>query len=390
MQRRLLSLAALVAMLAIAAPAFAAPPPNDDPAGAIPLTVPYLPNPALTSLIPATGAFGLADATWNTAYPTLDPPPICLGTSGYRSMWYSVQVPQPAVLTVSLSALPANASVYQPVLSILDGTTGREIACGLGSSDSTTNASAVASTYVSGGPGKTYLVRIASATPAPRGTSASDLPTLSLGAQLTDVTPPTIKVGIPAKIIGPRKTWTFDASASSDLGSQIEWSTAVWTFFEGGVGSLPPASADPKIVKHVFRTTGLHRVQLSVQDYAGNASTYDFYVYVHSYLRPTAALTVYPPLPGARSVKVRIKHNMPVSVRLVIVQGRRVLRVIKARIVKGSHKTTTLHVALKRRVTAAGGNVAIGGAASSLGTFPNTVPLLVCSVNPVDGGGNCG
>jgi hypothetical protein len=387
MQRRLLSLLALVAMLAVAAPAFAAPPPNDDPASAFLLSVPYIPDAPLQAVIPPTGPFGWLDATWNTAYPTIDPAPSCVGTAGVHSMWYSVQIPQPAVLTVSLATAPTGSAQYQPIVSIFDPS-GREVACGLGGNNGTTTASAVASAYVSGSTSSAYLVRIASNVPV-RG-STGDLPSLALSAYLTDVTPPAIRVGIPAKIIGPHKTWTFDASASSDLGSEIDWSTAVWTFYENGIGTQGPPTSNEQIAKHAFRTTGLHRVQLSLQDRAGNSSTYDFYVYVHSYTRPTAALTIYPPLPGARSMKVHIRHNMPITVRLVIVQGRRVLRIIPSRILKGSHKTTTLRVSLERRVTATGGNIAIGGSASSLGTYPNTVPLLVCSVDPVSGAGNCG
>jgi hypothetical protein len=31
----------------------------------------------------------------------------------------------------------------------------------------------------------------------------------------------------------------------------------------------------------------------------------------------------------------------------------------------------------------------VGGVASDVGQFPNTVPLLTCEIDPVNGGGKC-
>jgi hypothetical protein len=80
---------------------------------------------------------------------------------------------------------------------------------------------------------------------------------------------------------------------------------------------------------------------------------------------------------------------MPVTARIVIFQGTRLLRTISGRILKGSHKKTTLHIALDSPVTRNGGFISISGTAGSLGTYPNTVPLLTCMVDPVRGGGKC-
>ncbi len=40
-------------------------------------------------------------------------------------------------------------------------------------------------------------------------------------------------------------------------------------------------------------------------------------------------------------------------------------------------------------MTKKGGEITISGMASTLGPYPNSVPLLTCAVDPVHGGGTC-
>jgi hypothetical protein len=84
-----------------------------------------------------------------------------------------------------------------------------------------------------------------------------------------------------------------------------------------------------------------------------------------------------------------ISHSVPINVRLVIFQGGKLLRAIPKKLIKGTRKNTKVVIALKSRVKKKGGEITISGMASTLGTYPNTVPLLTCAVDPVSGNGNC-
>jgi hypothetical protein len=84
-----------------------------------------------------------------------------------------------------------------------------------------------------------------------------------------------------------------------------------------------------------------------------------------------------------------LTHDVPIRVRLVIMQGDVVLRAIPSKLLNGSRVKTSLQIALRRKVTTAG-FVVVTGVASDVGQFPNTVPLLTCSLDPVHGGGVCG
>ncbi len=128
------------------------------------------------------------------------------------------------------------------------------------------------------------------------------------------------------------------------------------------------------------------RSQLS--DVAGNGSTYTFFVYVHSYVLPKISVSLSVPLPGASSIRIVLAHSLPVNVRLVVFQGGKLLRLIPKKLLKGKKKTE-LVVALRTRVKKKGGEVTISGMASTLGTYPNSVPLPTCAVDPVKGTGRC-
>jgi hypothetical protein len=72
-----------------------------------------------------------------------------------------------------------------------------------------------------------------------------------------------------------------------------------------------------------------------------------------------------------------------------VLQGGRVLRVIPSKLINGSNARTPLTIALTKKVGKVG-FVAVSGVASDVGKYPNRVPLLTCSVDPVHGGGVCG
>ena len=55
-------------------------------------------------------------------------PPSCTNTTGFRSMWYSLAIPEAAVLRVTV--LSTDTARYQPVVTILDAQR-NEVACGL-------------------------------------------------------------------------------------------------------------------------------------------------------------------------------------------------------------------------------------------------------------------
>jgi hypothetical protein len=133
----------------------------------------------------------------------------------------------------------------------------------------------------------------------------------------------------------------------------------------------------------------VHQVTLQLSDKSGNTNTYSFYVLVHNFVPPTVGLLVLVPSPGARRLRVVLTHNVPIRVRLVVLQGGRVLRVIPSKLIPGSNARTPLSIPLTKKVGKVG-FVAVSGVAGDLGQYPNRVPLLTCSVDPVHGGGVCG
>jgi hypothetical protein len=380
--RRLPLLLVLAVLACIPESALAVAPSNDSIPGAV-----LLPNafqPAVTSFpILPSGSLG----GWNDAGTLEDNQmsfPLCLGSAGYHSMWYQVDVPESSVLTVSLSS--EDVRLYKPLVTIINSTTRAELACGLGGNNLVPNQAVSASSFVRKG---LYLVRIASAIAT--STSGDDpLPTLTLSEQLRDVTPPQINVAV-SKIVGVNRQFTFDASGSTDLGSKVKPASASWSFYDGGVAlTLTGAQlgASPLVVKHAWKTAGQHRVTLALEDQNGNKTTYFLSVFVHSFIAPTVSMRVRTPKAGATSVRVIVTHDMPVRVRLVILQDGKVLRTLPGKTVKGFRKSTTLSIALRSKV-AKTGFLAVSGTASDLSDFPNTVALKTCTVRPGKGGGVC-
>jgi hypothetical protein len=380
---------ALVALLP--ASAFAQPPGNDTQNGAIVVRPPYSLMPGvLQPISPIATGGGWTDATPTASVLTPSDEvnaavPSCLGSPGFHSMWYVVDVQEASVLTIVLRSTAVDR--YQPVVTIINSADNSELACGLGGSDSRTDPAALATSYV---PKGTYLIRVASVQASTTGSNI-ELPTILLLGSLRDVTPPTIQVAVSgsSKIVGPGKPYTFDANGSVDNGSGLDPKSAVWTFYDNGIPTqlLGLHMTSPLTTTYAWKTPGLHKVTLRLADQNGNTNTYAFNVLVHNFVPPKVSLLITPPSPGSRTLRVTLVHNVPIRVRLVVMQGGAILRAIPSKLVKGTHAKTRLVIALKRKVGTS--PVVVSGVASDLGQFSNTVPLLTCSVDPVKGGGKC-
>jgi hypothetical protein len=377
LRRTLLVLVGMVAGLTVPVVASAQAPLNDAPGQAASLQPAYGEGQVFPTVIAASAMSG----GWSEATTESDDPsvPTCLGSLGFHSMWYALHVDEASVLTVLLKS--SGVDRYQPVVTILTNTF-NEIACGLGGTDVHTDPGALASSYV---PRGDYYIRIASVSNLQ--TTSTDLPTVTLFESLRDVTPPQIRVSVSgkAKIVGVGKTYTFDASQSVDNGSGVNDASAVWEFYDSG---RPTERRGALLETYAWKTPGLHRVTLTLADLSKNKNTYSFDVLVHNFVPPKVGLRVFPPIPGSRMLRVVLTHDVPVRVRLVIMQSNVVLRAIPSRLVTGSNVSTSFEIPLRGKVST-GGFVVVSGVASDLGQFPNTVPLLTCSLDPVHGGGVC-
>jgi hypothetical protein len=388
--RRTVILLVLLASAVLPGSAFADAPGNDTQGGATALVPAFAPT-SISVTIPPVGPGGWTDAI--SADDATAARPTCLGVLGQlpvtrHTMWYRITLAEAGVLTIKLTT--GSFQKYQPVVTILNATNLTELACGLGGSDQLTDTSASASTYA---PKGNYLIRIAAVGSSEPAGSPSDAPTLSLTESVQDVAPPAIQGSVSGKtrIVGPGEPYTFDATASEDGGSGVDKSSAKWVFYEGGQPFEVDAKdlKNPLLVHHKWTTAGVHQVTLQLSDKSGNRNTYTFHVLVHNFVAPTVGLTVIVPSPGDRRLRVVLTHNVSIRVRLVVLQGGRVLRVIPSKLINGSNAKTKLTIALTKRVGKVG-FVAVSGVAGDLGQYPNRVPLLTCSVDPVHGGGVCG
>jgi hypothetical protein len=374
--RRTVVLLVLLLSALVPASAFADVPLNDTMLGAETLQASYAPSSTSIVIFP-TGAGGWLDAAATEDAANAS----CLGQVGYHSMWYKLELREASVVTITLTS--QSTQRYQPVVTILDKNM-LERACGLGGNDQVTDPTASASSFL---PADTYFVRIASVQNTSPGPES---PTLRLSESLQDVTPPEIQVAVSGKlkIVGPNQSYRFDASASSDAGSGIDWSKAQWLFFDGEQATPAPPGSNPQVVTHAWATAGLHKVTLQLQDETGNVNSYTFDVFVHNFVPPKVSLRIFVPTPGSRQLRIVLTHDMPIRVRLSVLQGDRVLRSIPWTDVKGSRGKRTLNIALRKKV-GKGAFVVVSGVASDIGENPNIVPLLTCSVDPVNGGGAC-
>jgi hypothetical protein len=323
---------------------------------------------------------------WNDATSTDDvgqTPPSCNGTAGFHSMWYRLRVPESGVLTIALSS--DDVKDYEPLVSIVSTASNKttEVACSLGGTALLPGQAVVASSYVA--KDTDYLIRIASAVDNPNNPNdESGLPGIQLTEAIHDITPPSIHVTV-SKTVGVGKAFTLSAHGSSDNGSGIDATSAQWTFFDSGSSTTV---SGPLVLKHAWGSPGLHRVQLLLSDVAGNKNTYQFNVFVHSFVPPKVSVRVLAPRRGARILSIRVTHDMPVRLRLVVLQAGRKLRTIPAKTLKGSRRTTTFGIPLTGKI-AKTGFVVVSGTASDFSTPPNTVALPTCSVRPGKAGGLC-
>ena len=120
----------------------------------------------------------------------------------------------------------------------------------------------------------------------------------------------------------------------------------------------------PLTTTYAWKTPGLHKVTLRLADHSGNTNTYAFNVLVHNFIRPKVSLLITPPSPGSRSLRVTLIHNVPIRVRLVVMQGGNVLRAIPSKLVKGTRAKTRLVIALKRKVGTSPSSSAVSPAIS--------------------------
>jgi hypothetical protein len=383
----LLALLVVLGTAALPTSALAVAPVNDAMGNAIQLT----PNYATSATPPSCGGppVGwsvciLAQAAlggWNDATSTDDAAlaaPTCFGSAGFHSMWYRLDVPESGVLTISLSS--DNVKDYEPLVTIIDTEKNNaEVACSLGGTALLPGQAVVASSYVAK---RTYLIRIASAVDNPNDNNG--LPGIQLTEAIHDITPPSIRV-TESKTVGVGKAFTLSAHGSSDGGSGIDAASALWIFYDSGNTT---SVSGPLVLKHAWGSSGLHRVQLQLSDLAGNKNTYQFNVLVHSFVPPKVTMRVLAPRRGGRTLSIRVTHDMPVRLRLVVLQAGRDLRTIPAMTIKGFGKTTTIGIPLTGKI-AKTGFVIVSGTASDLSNPPNTVALPTCSVRPGKAGGVC-
>ena len=383
-------LAAALVAGCLCAPAVAlAEPPNDDPTDPVALLPDWTRLDVSTSSTVVQG--GPANEDWPnaTVNDIDDPPPECLGDQGYRSLWYAVDVPEPAVLKVSVSS--TNVNIFQPVVSLYAPGTpekpvGLEVGCGL-AGPNRINPDAVASAYAYTG---RYLVRVAQA--------ESHLPTggqpaVTIKVFARDVKPPKISIATPGRIVAPGKPAQYTATVE-DKGAQVDWTTMRWHFCDpkcDQVGTRLSGDETDRTVEiqtYPWKRPGLHRVVFEIADKAGNASHYSWAVYVRDVTRPAVRFTTAVPIPGTRLLKIAIQHNEHVKVRLLVTQQRasgdphelyrRILTMYKS-------GTSTRTILLRPRVGT--GTLIITGIARDRAGNASLLPT--CVIDPVIGTGQC-
>jgi hypothetical protein len=372
-------LAVACACLVPAAVAQADPPTNDTPSA--PQLVPAL---GWTSLSVSQDIIVQA-SDWNdatTGPEDADPLPSCTGAVGFRSMWYTVSVPEAAVLRVTV--ISTDTSRYQPVVTVLDPNHD-EVACGvaaIGKAGATASATAYVTpnTDAAQTPA-TYSVRVAQVL---NNSASGGLPMLTVRFAGRDVTPPHIVVSSPGRA-QPKTPIVYDASATTDAGSQVDPFSAHWEFNEKINGRDVKKTRDGLRVNYTWRSSGAHAVIFVVKDHAGNESMYRFTTVVQDTVRPDVTFSLRPPAPGAHRLRVIIKASESVHVRLLVTQFGRAKPLLKSTVTfwgDGSHS---------RSIPLTGGVgkglLVISGLARDIAG--NATALPQCVVDPVTGQGSC-
>jgi hypothetical protein len=325
-------------------------------------------------------------ADWGDATTGLEDgdPPSCTGAIGFRSMWYSVPVPEAAVLRVSV--ISTETARYQPVVTILDAKSD-EVACGVAAIGKP-GATATATAYVTPtidptgvvAP-QTYLVRVAQVS---NNTPSGGLPIVTVRFAGRDVTAPHIRVDSPEKV-QPRVRVPYSADSTSDGASQVDPSSAHWTFREKINGRTVDTDRPGMHVFYTWRTTGPHAVSFDVKDFAGNESMYRFFTLVRDTVRPSVSFFVQPPVPGARTLRVIVKASESVRLRLLVMEAGRARPLLQKYVTFWGDKQHKRSIPLGRGVRS--GVVVVGGIARDMSG--NAVALPQCVVDPVTGQGKC-
>ena len=366
--------------LAPAAAAQAAPPVNDLPTTAQPITsLTWTSLSAPQDIVVQASDWG--DAT--TGPEDADPLPSCTSTPGFRSQWYTVSVPEAAVLRVSV--VSTDPVRYQPVVNILDPNHD-EVACGL-ANDVKTGSKANATAYVTpntDGTPATYQVRVAQVA---NSSPSFGLPTLTVSFAGRDVTPPHILVRVPSGKVQPAVGLTYDAGNTTDKASQVNPATAHWVFHDKDANKNDVQNQRDGIrVTYKWKSPGPHDVDFSVSDNAGNTSMYKFTTFVQDSVPPSVHFTVTKlPAPGAHRLQIRVDSDESVKVRLLVTEvGRKTP--LYSKVVKfwgaGKHARS-----VQLRGGVGKGILLVSGIARDLAG--NATALSQCWIDPGPGQGAC-
>ena len=337
--RRLARLLILASLLGALFPAAASADVNDSAATATPVD-----GIAWTSLANVRPLV-IQGTDWGAASPIPkepDPLPSCTGLAGYYNLWYRVTVRERSVLRIQ--ATSTDPVRYQPIVQIISLPDRSEVGCGLGN-DSRTGSIANATAVVSsnGDQPADYLVRIAQVgNNAPVG----GLPTVTVDFSGQDLTQPSIVVAAPG-IAEPGQAAAYDASGTFDRESDLDPSTASWTFYPNG--DAPSAPLAGLKVAFSWPTAGVFRGVFSIRDRAGNSQRYEFLQVVRDSVRPTVKLLAYAPQPGARKLRLSVRASEHVTVRLLVTQGGSVL--FRGSFTRKAGERSYLSVRLRRRVS---------------------------------------
>ena len=371
MRRTVLLLATLVTLLV---PVTASASGNDSAATATPVD-----GIAWTSLTNVRQIV-VQGSDWGAASPTPlepDPLPSCTGLAGYYNLWYRVTVHERSVLRVQ--AASTDPVRYQPIVQIISLPDRGEAGCGLGN-DSRTGAIANATAIVwgNGDQPSDYLIRLAQ---VGNNGPVGGLPTVTLSISGQDLTQPSI-VMTPPGIAEPGVPVTYDASASFDRESDLDVSTASWTFFPT-TADKPAAPVSGLKVPFVWPTAGSFRAVFTISDRAGNTQRYDFLQVVRDTIRPTARLLAFAPRLHHRLLRVSVRASEAVTVRLLVTQGGSVLYRGTFRRIRGQRAYHSIR--LRHRVS--NKPVLVSGIVRD--AAQNASALPTCSLDPLGRHSHC-
>jgi hypothetical protein len=376
---RLLAVAS--ACLLPAAAAQAAPPVNDLRTTPTKVDLRWTSQSEFQSLVQASD---WGEAT--TGPDDADPLPSCTGSTGFRSMWYSLEVKEASVLRVTV--VSTDPVRFQPVVNVISPLN-EEVGCGL-ANDVRQGATANATAYVTPTPdGKpqTYLIRVAEvANNSPSG----GLPSLTVRFAAQDVTAPHVHVAESGKTTpAPGVPTTYDAlgkNPTTDDASQVDPGSAEWEFHDELADGRDVTKLRAGLrVNYTWISPGLHAVVFRVSDFAGNQSMYRFTTLVRDNVRPDVKFSLRPPVPGARRLRITVQASESVHVRLLMTQLGRAKPLMKRDVDfwgDGKHsRSVPLRGAVRK------GLLIISGYARDLAG--NRTELPQCVVDPVTGQGRC-